>query len=435
MTMQALKIAAVLGPRLWLVLVLVALVGCRGSDWPSPADFERVGEDAEPLPRGPDVMVDFVPLDPDRKPFADFNVLVDGAELGRMRQSPSEDIELNVRVEVGTRIFEGVTLQLHGGLARTFSKKSYRLTFPDDDEVPIDLFEDRPEDEYRRLVFLASYIDPSFLGNRLTMDVVRQAGGLAPHMGYATLSFNGQVAGFYVVSERIDRQFLTREGLDRSGNVYKAVNHNANWAAKADPMVGFEHKLGDGPTDDLGWLLETVTGTPTTHDDFVRDVEAALSLDDFMAFGIAHTFAGNRDTHTKNYYLYHDLDADPGELEDRFRIISWDADATFGLDWDGALLAERDLAWHGTDRFSPRLYSIPHYRTKYVERYKIALNSYLSAEELAVRVEALVASIRLYVFADLAMWRPDRDFDVELDRIDAWIMQRPSEMAEVLEGL
>ncbi len=364
-------------------------------------------------------------------------VRVPAAELAELhgRDEGSDGYAITARVQMLGDTWPKVTMQLHGGLSRSFPKKSYRLTFPDDDEPEVPWFSGRPE-EHRRLVLHASWIDPTWMRNKLTMDVVSALGGLAPRMSFVWLRVNGQDMGLYVAIERIDRPFLKRRGLHRDGNVYKAVDHRANWAKKAAPMNGYELKVNeDNPTDDLGELLATLSDTPATQAAFEAEVEPVLDLDAFMLWQAVHTFADNRDTFTKNYYLYHDLAAPPGTEAAAFELISWDADATFGLNWDGAPAPPRPPSWHGSDAFSPRLFAIAAYRAEYRARYLAALDGALSEAALLSRVEAMAAAIEQAAKADLALWDRDADFEDAVDALRAFVSGRRGVMRPLLEGL
>ena len=186
--------------------------------------------------------------------------------------------------------------------------------------------------------------------------------------------------------------------------------------------------------------LEALGRTPATFEDFEAEVAPRLSLADFSTFQLAHTLAMNADTFTKNYYLYHDQGAAPGTPEARFRIISWDADATWGQKWDGTPLAPDPDRLHGHDRFSPRLFSIPSYWRGYLEAYEAALAGPGAASELLARVDAMAEEIAAAARADLAAWAEARlaaeyaapDFDAELARLREAVTARVEVMAQAV---
>ena len=363
-------------------------------------------------------------------------IWADPADLDLIHEHFDDDIPITAAVQMPEGIWEGVTFELHGGYARTVAKKTYRLVFPDESKPEIDLFGDGEVDGHRRFVLNASWIDPTFARNRLTMDLLRAMGGLAPRLGYRILLLNGEWHGLYVVTERIDKPWLKRQGFDRDGNLYKAENSLANWQAKADALDGYELEINpDNPTDDLGELLDVLTYTPATHEDFQVAVEPALHLDDFLTWQMVHTLAMNADTYTKNYYLYHDLSAVPGSVAARFRIASWDADATWGIAWDGAELEPIEPAWHGTDTFSPRLLSIDSYRADYRARYLAALADELAASSIRTRVASVASKIRAAAAADLAHWERGLDFDAAVERLEEVIDARHELMHEIVTDL
>jgi spore coat protein H len=364
------------------------------------------------------------------------HIVGSAAELTRIHERFNEELTIEVDLSYGGRSWTGVRLELHGGFARSVPKKSYRLVFPDDDQLEGDLFGEGKSGTYRRLVLQASWIDRTFIRSKLTMDLIRALDGLAPRVGYVILEMNGEWLGLYQAIERIDRPFLGRAKLDKGGNLYKAENHWANWQAKADPLAGYDIQEGaDNAHDDLGELLDALTHTPLTDADFEAEVEPRLDLGDFMTFQMVHTLAMNEDTFTKNYYLYHDVEAEPGKKKDRFRLISWDADATWGNSWDGTVLEPTKVAWHGTDAFSPRLFAVASYGNSYGEDYLEALSDALSPAVIALRVAAIASQIAGAAQADLERWEHDSGFQQELDRLLAATTARVSHMTSVLEEL
>lgn len=360
-------------------------------------------------------------------------------ELHR-RTAEHEAIEIDASVTIDGRRWEAVALELHGGLARTAPKKSYRLTFPDEDRVAWAFDGEPAPDLQRRLVLQASWIDPTWLRNDLTFAAARELGGLAPRTGFAVVYLGGKRHGLYTVIERVDRPLLRRLGLAPHGNVYKASDHRADWVAKANPLDGYEQKINeDNPTDDLGPLLDTLTHTPLNAGAFHDAVEPLLHLDDWMTYQLVHTYALNQDAFTKNYYLHHDLDAPPDSVRPTWRLISWDADATWGLSWDGAAIPPDAwpgegagtswTPWHGRDGFSPRILAIPFYRADYLARFADALDGPLAPAALDARVARRGAEIADAARDDLARWQPARDFDQELARLREAVATRHRVMA------
>ena len=357
-------------------------------------------------------------------------------DLELIHTNYDDDIPITVAVQMPEGAWEEVTFELHGGHARTLAKKTYRLIFPDGQEPVFDLFGDGELGTHRRFVLNASWIDPTFMRNRLTMDMVRELGGLSPRLSYRILLLNGEWHGLYAVTERIDKPWVKRQDLDKDGNLYKAENSLANFAAKADHLDGYEMEMNeDNPTADLAALLDILTYTPATYEDFEAEVAPWLDIDEFMGWQLVHTFAMNTDTYTKNYYLYHDIDAALGTADHRFRVVSWDADATWGIAWDGQTVDTTSTAWHGTDTFSPRLFSIDSYLGTYKSMYTDALEETFTVSGQHTRIAALSSTIRSAALADLERWERDEDFDAEVSTLKAVIAGRHALMSELIEAL
>lgn len=105
-----------------------------------------------------------------------------------------------------------------GSTSLLLPKKSWRFELPDRNLIG------------RSHLYLdAHYRDPSMMRNHLAMEMVRQMGHPAPLSRHVTLSINGENMGVYLETERIDHDFLVRNGLPE-GAFFKAVESPARFA-------------------------------------------------------------------------------------------------------------------------------------------------------------------------------------------------------------
>ncbi len=332
--------------------------------------------------------------------------------------------------------FADARLELHGGLARQFEKKSYRVKLPEfDGEPPTLALFGAAAEPHRRFVLNAAWIDRTFARNRLTMQLRRQTGGFGPRVEPAALCINGHFHGLYTLVERIDQVYLQKQGFDPGGNLYKAENNYANfWLWPDEPLKGYLKKLNENePADDLVALLTAVTSTPRRYADYEAAIAPRLSLDDHRRFMMVHIFADDQDSFMKNYYLYRDIDAAPGAPDAAFRVISWDADATFGNYWDGTAMAPDGERLTGPDALSPRLYGIAEYRRAYLEGFAAELSAgALQPEPIVAELEAWRRRVTAAARRDAERWNRPADFDAELDRLTAAVRRRHEVMSAVV---
>ncbi|MFT6397110.1 MAG: spore coat protein H [Bradymonadia bacterium] len=428
--------------RIVSILALLALTACGPDDVGLEEDAIEIGPpndailpDTTPdlpdeLPDVADAEVDTDVREPPLYGLLRVDVLISNTNLNAIHRDPLAEVEVSADFVVDGVRYDDGEIEVHGGYARTVPKLSYRIRFQDDELLETTLFSEG-EESHRRVVLQASWIDPTYMRNCLTLDLVRELGGFAPRCDYVELFFNGHYHGLYVAIERVDEHFLRRNGLAEDGLVLKASSNLADWSNVSNPMAGFEMKLNiDAPTDGLSELIRHVQQTPQEYESFVAGVEPWVDLDDFMSWQLAHTLADNRDTFTKNYYLHYDWEA--GDAP--FRIVSWDADATWGLNWDGAAVDPevRDALW-GNDAFSPRLFSIPEYLEPYRERYRTLMVDGQLEEWVRVNVGHRTVRIEEAAERDLFAWDRSHDFDDERDYLDASIDARFDTLSTVLE--
>ena len=352
------------------------------------------------------------------------------ADLSRILRMPEARVEIDAAVGLAGKRYEGVELELHGGTSRGFEKKSYRLRFGSM-RPSFDFFGDGPE-PLERLVLQAAWIDPSFLRNKLVFDVLRELGALAPRVGHARVFLNGEPLGLYQVIERIDENFLMEHGLSPEGNLYKAENHNANFAPRDDPLAGFRERTHeDSRAEDLAELFHVVNETSDAR--LEERVAEYLHLGDFALWNQVMSFMLNLDTFSKNYYLYHDPAASHPDAGAVFRIIHWDADASLGLWWTGErydnpaqaqLYGERNV-------LSRRLYGRSSDRP-YLEGLASLTAGPLAAAHLWARADALLSRLRPEIEADLAQWHPETSYEEERAFLKEMIFLREEVMSEAI---
>lgn len=226
-------------------------------------------------------------------------------------------------------------IKIRGASSSYYPQNAYTLKFPED---PIDL-ETHGLEKKHRLVLISLFDDNSYIRQKLTYDLwmaMAERSGtddrLTPRTFFTVVYLNGVYNGLYVAVDHIDDEFMGEFGLNRDGNLYKSVSHDANFYAwsyyggdKSDLSQGYEQKEGSSAFFDLRELVEFTS--ESSRAEFALEAEDWFSVEEFMDWFILVHFLNAQDSAGKNAYLYNDPSSP------RFRYVPWDFNHAVGQDW------------------------------------------------------------------------------------------------------
>lgn len=226
-------------------------------------------------------------------------------------------------------------IKTRGASSRGYPKVGYNLNFPTPNL-------DASEDGLGRkdkLALLTTFDDNSYVRQKFCFDLWRDMAGywelerLTPRSFFIVLYMNGSYHGLYVAVDKVDDQFVEQMGFERAANLYKSVNHDANFyrtdaygSRKSTLHQGYEKKEGDlADWSDLDALV--AFSADSSHADFFAGADTWLDVEEFMDWLLFVHFTSADDSGGKNAYLYND----PAAL--RFRYAPWDLNHSWGQDW------------------------------------------------------------------------------------------------------
>lgn len=239
---------------------------------------------------------------------------------------------------------DGVTyaaeMKLRGSASLYYPKNSFTLHFP----TPNLDVEDQGLDKKDHLVLVTNFDDNSYVRQKLAYDLWAEMADywgrdrLTPRSFFAVVYMHGEYFGLYLAADRVDEEFIGEMGLDDMGNVYKAINHDANFRrtdANGTPKVtlhqGYEKKDGlpgedqPGAFDDLEELVAFCADTD--HATFAATADQWIRVDEFLDWFLFVHWTASDDSGGKNSYLYNDPD------QQEFRYAPWDFNHSFGQGW------------------------------------------------------------------------------------------------------
>ena len=345
--------------------------------------------------------------------------------------------------------------KIRGASSTYYPKKSFTLDF-EGEELGVDDWGDRTRGH---LYLLSTFDDNSYVRQKLVFDTwqaMAEAQGaerLTPRTFFAVVYLEGEYLGLYLGVDRMDDEYIRHMGFTGEGDLYKSVNHDANFrledsrgATKGDLATGWEKKEGADETefDPLRALMSFVGGADAAT--FAAEGDAWLDLDELMDWEMLVTWTQSEDSAGKNAYLY--LDEETG----RFRFSPWDFNASYGQNWYTLRYPAsyvHDFSYR--NRTFELIDAEPSLRARQAARYATltAPGGPLTAAWQLETVEAYIDRIDLSARRDWAMWGDAyRDFerwesprdaagdwtDIDGERayLEAWLLDRDAEMADWL---
>lgn len=322
-----------------------------------------------------------------------------------------------------------VLAKLRGAHSRRFPKKSLQLDFT------ADPLADAPPDGHsiRRLHLNADYVDPTLMRSALSMALFAELGAPAPQCRHVSLTVSGEFAGLYVAIESVDRDFCRRRGW-APGLIFYAVSRNANFGLISPftrqlkvPLERGYLAVDRADTAPLGQMLTDLN--LASDRTFGRVAERWVDVEGYLRWLIVAVFVGNRDGFVHNYALY----LDP--VAERFRIIPWDYDATWGIDIHGRPSRLDRVPVTGWNKLTRRLLEVPGYLQRYRRLFQKALDGPLAPDQIRGRVERLRAEIEPSALLDRQKWGDPLQYATDVTQLHTWAEKRRALLREALTRL
>ncbi|MFT5185051.1 MAG: spore coat protein H [Flavobacteriales bacterium] len=236
-----------------------------------------------------------------------------------------------------------IGLEHRGGSSLAYQKKSIGCSLKGsvdlDDDVSNSFFDMKSNNDW---ILDAMWVDKARIRNLTSFELWKSMGGV-DHFGIegrvVELYMNNDHQGVYSLNENINTEWLSHSSVPDV--LYKAVEWESG-ATRFETYVdnpsssaywdGWEQKHPD-PQMEINWeplnsLRRHVVNE--TDEVFVENISSKIELDLFVDYYLFLNLVSAADNTGKNTFLYRESG------EEKFNLIPWDLDGSWGLDWDGA---------------------------------------------------------------------------------------------------
>jgi len=302
---------------------------CKGE----PADYDRLFDD-DAVQR---IDITIAAADADAMDD-DLSEMLGPFGGGGMMPPPMSDedpIYVPVRIDYEGQVWEQVGMRYKGNSSLRFSwqqgvpKLSFRLNF---DKFADNIAETNDQRfwGFRKMTFASSYMDPSFLRDKISAEIFRDAGVPAAHSSFIELWVDRGEGptywGVYVMIEDVSDELIQTQ-YNEGGNLYKPEGMGADFTTfNAD---AFPKKTNEeaGDWSDVQGAISALHADPSDAAAWREGLEEAFDVPTFLRWLAVNQTLHNWDTYgvaPHNYYIYADPD-DGGRLT----WIPWDLNLTF----------------------------------------------------------------------------------------------------------
>lgn len=331
-----------------------------------------------------------------------------GVPVMHLEVPPATNYDSDVASSVvwlGHRYAIGV--QYRGASSAYYPKHSFVLSFDKDDKFDAPGWKKR-----RNLNITSTFDDNTYIRQKLCYDLWSSMSDTHPQFqtAMAALFINGVYEGLQLITDHIDGEWWEDNGGREDANLYKAVDHSANFALsyngrrKSSLHSGYEKKAGDDDWSDLDALVGFVALSDAAT--FEADLDLWVSRDDFMNWWAFVRFVDGGDSAGKNSYLYHD----PLDAVGIWRYTPWDFNHSLGQDWQTIdVPASNSDDFTGNNLFFTRAFASPVLAGEMNAHLRSALDGPWAKAELIATFDANIQSLEAASRRDWAKWQPQFD--------------------------
>ncbi len=301
-------------------------------------------------------------------------------------------------------MLDSVGITLRGATSRNSQKKSFKLDFntfiPGRDFYKLD-----------KMNLNGDHNDPSIIRSKLCWDLFNDVGITHSRASHAEVYINGKYYGLYINVEQVDDKFLKKNFSDATGNLWKCLypadlvylGEDQNLYKKFNGGTKTYDLKTNETADDYRSLAHLISILNRTSISLLPDsLEKVMEVSGVFKMFAFNALVASWDDYrslNNNYYLY----LNPSS--NKFVMLPYDYDNTFGVDWFSTDWATADpynypKAVQGNRPLWDRLITIKQYKNLYTHFLEFYNNNAFKLPLWENRLENLRIKITSSALAD-----------------------------------
>lgn len=359
----------------------------------------------------------------------------------------------------GQSVFEEMSagIMYKGNQSLAFEKKSFSIAL----KKNVKMEEMESDDDWK---LNASYIDKTFLRNKISYDLYRQfsKNNLAAHVSWIELFLNNSYHGLYIITDRIDAKRMGLDISDTAAVIFKApsaplsqppasldsIQRNyadyvmwaerwSSWSEEgrkelADDIY-FNQRYPEFQKKNKHFVIYEINDFlhNSSPEKFAAKIDSLFDIENIIDFHLLLLITNNGDGVINNNYLYRQ------NLQSPYKICPYDFDHSFGRDGDGMLNPD-DLVEFKRNKLITRLIETNacNYKERLKEKYQRLRNeNIITVENIINMIDENARQIKPFALEDEKKWRldehkhfQDTNFDKEVEWMKNWV---PKHMVKV----
>jgi CotH kinase protein/Lamin Tail Domain/FlgD Ig-like domain len=345
----------------------------------------------------------------DDSEVAIIKITMDENDLQFMYDNPERDSMHVSQVHFNNafidEFIDSVGIRIRGNTSRSSHKKSIKLSFNT-------FIKGRKFYSLEKLNLNGEHNDPSIVRSKLCWDFYNGIGMVSTRATHAAVYINDKYYGLYISIEHIDEEFLQKNYADDSGNLWKCLFGSDLVALGNDPEL-YKFVNGDGErpyslisneeVDDYTQLSRLINLINDTSENFEDSLESILDVNSVIKYLATNVMVGGWDDYwslSNNYYLYHN------PTLDKFNLIPYDYDNTFGvawwshIDWETVDPYSFGKIFPGPRPLAEKIMISPKYRNLYSHFLEFYSNNIFNTTEYFDRLIQLRTKIQAFAEQD-----------------------------------